>query len=445
MFIKINPFVMFAARISTFAVLSLFCAPALAVPKVQEVKTPAGMTAWLVEDHHVPIVSLRLVFRESGAAYAPASVPAGAPLLAMQMLSQGAGTLSKEQFDAALQERAVSLDFTTGYDEASVSLDALSERLEEGMRLMSLALTKPTLAKSDLDRVRQEQLSQLRLEMQDPDYLADQLFRQTIYGTHPYAKPLLGSEASLRTVTAQTLRSYLQTALRRDHLVIAVSGDITPERLAALLDQYLGPLPAGKGEVQALPHVALPVQSVANFQKAPFPQAVAVFALPGLPRKDPQFYAAYLMNYMLGGGGFDSRLTDKVRRERGLTYSIATGLSIDDASWLLEGGMATQAARAKEALALVGEVITTARDQGFTEQELERAKNYITGSFALNIDSNSELANFLITMQMDELGIDYLEKRNALMQAVTLQEVNQVATQLLKPEKLVQIVIGDFP
>lgn len=431
-------------RIVFFAFFALIASPTRAAPQVQEVKTPGGLTAWLVEDHHLPMVSLRFVFKGAGAAYAT-NMAEGVPNFAMSMLSEGAGDLSSEAFDAALQEHALSLGFRVDYDHASVSLDALSEHVEEGMRLMSLALTKPRMELGDLARVRKEVETSLRLQRQEPSYLANRTFRETVYAGHPYAKPLLGTEATLAKTDARALRTYLKEYLRRDRLVIAVSGDITPDALAALLDRSLGSLPTGNGKVPTLPPTALPEQTAPLYKTEPFPQAVAVFALPGLARNDPDFYAAYFMNYMLGGGGFESRLTDTVRRQKGLTYSIYTGLSMDDASNLLQGGFATDATKAKDAMSVMRDTIAMAYDKGFTEEELNRAKRYITGSFPLDIDANRELVNYLMVMQLKELGIDYLAKRNDLMEAVTLEEVNRVARRLLNPDRMVGIVIGDVP
>ena len=426
------------------AVFCLFLAsPALAAPQVQEVKTPGGLTAWLVEDHHLPMISLRLVFRESGSAYVDA--PPGTAIFAMSMLSEGAGDFSSEAFDAALQENALSMGFSADYDKASASLDALSDRFEAGMKLLSLALTQPTFAPADLSRVRGEMLTRLRLQEQSPDYRASRLFRETLYGTHPYAAPLLGTEETLSKATPTTLRHYLSQALRRDRLVISVSGDITPARLSTLLDTYLGSLPAAKDTPKKLPLAILPTQKEPLFREGPFPQAVAMFALPGISRQDKDFYAAHLMNYLIGGGGFESRLTDAVRRARGLTYSISTGLVSDDGVHMLQGGFATDAAKAREAVAVVRETLRTAAEKGFTEDELARAKSYITGSFPLDIDANRELATFLTVMQMEDLGIDYLAKRNALMSAVTLADVNRMATRLLNPDRMVSITIGDLP
>ncbi len=434
---------MFTKWRTLFVLLTLVAFPALAAPQVQEVKTPGGLTAWLVEDHHLPMVSLRLVFRQSGAAYVPAARP-GVARFAMAMLTEGAGDLSSEAFDAKLQENALSLGFGADYDHASASLDGLSDKMEEGMRLMSLALTKPRFAPDDVKRVREELLTSLRLQQQQPDYLAGRAFRERIYAGHPYAQPLLGTEADLRKADSAALRAYLKQALKRDRLVIAASGDITPERLAALLDTYLGPLPTG-GTPPALAQITLPAGGAPVSQNAPFPQAVAVFALPGVARDDKDFYAAYLMNYLIGGGGFESRLTDKVRRARGLTYSIYTGLSMDDASNLLQGGFATEAGKAKEAMQVARDVIAKAYADGFTEEELARAKSYITGSFPLDIDANRDLVNYLMIMQLKDLGIDYLAKRNALMEAVTLEDVNRVAKRLLNPDQLVSILVGDLP
>lgn len=433
-----------SARVLLIALLTFAAQPVLAAPQVQEVKTPGGLTAWLVEDHHLPMVSLRFVFKGAGAAYAT-NMAEGVPNFAMSMLSEGAGDLSSEAFDAALQEHALSLGLDVDYDHASASLDALSEHVEEGMRLLSLALTKPRMEREDFLRVRKEIETSLRLQRQEPSYLADRAFRETVYAGHPYAKPLLGTEASLAKADAQVLRAYIKQYLRRDRLVIAVSGDITPEALAQLLDRTLGSLPVGSSEVPALPPTALPVQASPLYKTEPFPQAVAVFALPGVTRNEPDFYAAYLMNYMLGGGGFESRLTDTVRRQKGLTYSIYTGLMMDEASHLLQGGFATDATKAKEAMSVMRDTIAAAYDKGFTEEELTRAKRYITGSFPLDVDANRELVNYLMVMQLKDLGIDYLAKRNGLMEAVTLEEVNRVARRLLNPDRMVSIVIGDVP
>ncbi|MBY0356027.1 MAG: insulinase family protein, partial [Rickettsiales bacterium] len=362
---------MFTRLLPILLISFFFLMPAhlrAAVPQVQEIHTPKGLTVWLIEDHHLPVVSVRAAFDASGDAYAATS-PQGAPYFAARMLSEGAGDLAREAFAKALQERAISLNVGFDHDHLSFELDALSEHFAKGIELAGLALSAPRFDKSDIERVRGELLSQLRLQEQKPDYHAARAFRAAAYASHPYSRALLGTEQTLKSMTRNDLKNSLH--LRADTLRIAVSGDVTAAQVSkAVDDAFASLLPVGIAPPQRIRESVWPLNQQAIVKKAAFPQAVVTFALPGLARSDPDFYAAYLMNYMLGGGGFDSRLTDEVRRKRGLTYSVYTGFVMDDASKLLQGGLATQASKAKEALQVVREVIKDVHDHGFTEDEL---------------------------------------------------------------------------
>jgi zinc protease len=265
-----------------------------------------------------------------------------------------------------------------------------------------------------------------------------------MFGDHPYARRLRGSAETLAGITEADMRGFVRDRFATDVLLIAVVGDITPERLKPLLDDTFGALPEHAAS-RTLPAVKPREGGETLVAKLPIPQSVVVFGQPGLKRDDPDWYAALLVNDILGGGGFASRLTAEVREKRGLAYSIYSALMPLEEGGVIVGGVGTENARVGQSLALVRSEWQRMRDEGPTAAELAAAKTYLTGSFPLSLDSTGRIAGTLISIMRDRLGIDYLDRRNALIDGVSLADAQRVAKKLLDPDALTFIVVGSPP
>jgi zinc protease len=327
-------------------------------------------------------------------------------------------------------------------DRFSGRLMTLSEEKDEAFRLLGLALTAPRFDSDPVERIRRQIVVSLRRRAENPDHIANLAWYEHIFGDHPYGRPLEGDEDSVARVTAEDMRAFVAQRFTRDNLFVVVVGDIDPETLGGLLDRTFGQLPAAGEGLADISKAQVRADGQVHVIKKDIPQSVVVFGHGSIKRDHPDWYAAYVLNYVLGGGGFSSRLMIEVREKRGLAYSVGSYLYPYERAALLVGHVATENARVSESIDLIRREIGRLRDIGPTAEELRNAKTYITGSFPLNLDSNEKIARFLLMVRLRGLGLDYLEKRNSYIDAVTLEDVKRVAKSVLDPAKLVFVVVG---
>ena len=427
-----------AARIAVTLGLLLAPLPALAVT-VEKVVSPGGIEAWLVRDHSVPLLALEFSFR-GGAALDPPGME-GLADLTSSLLDEGAGDMNSQAFQRRLEDGAIRMSFGAGMDTFRGSLKALNANRDEAVDLLRLAVTAPRFDADAVERMRQQKLAGLARASTDPDTIADLVWWKAMFPNHPYGRPAEGTKASVAAIGVDAIRRFVAERFARDQLIVGAVGDIAPEELGPLLDRAFGGLPA-KGRPADLPDAVPAAIGQTYVIDQDVPQSVAIFGHAGIKREDPDWYAAYVMNYVLGGGGFASRLYDEVREKRGLAYSVYSYLSPLAVGGVYAGGVSTENSRVGESLALIKAEWARMRDGGATEKELADARTYLTGSFALQFSSTDAIARMLVGMQYNNLGIDHIEKRNALIEAVTLADVARVAKRLLKPEALSVVIVG---
>jgi zinc protease len=405
--------------------------------KIERVVSPGGIEAWLVREATVPVIAVDFAFR-GGANQDPAVKP-GVAHMAAGLLDEGAGDLDAKAFQQRLEQNAVELNFRAGRDEMRGSLRVLRERKDEGFELMRLALNAPRFDEDAIERIRSQMITALRRETTNPNDIANRLWWRTAFPAHPYGSPVNGTLESVPLIGAEDLRDYAKRVLARDQLKIAVVGDIDTVSVGAALDKIFGALPA-RAELQAVPPARLEALGRRIFVDLDVPQAVLTFGGAGLARKDPDFIPAFIVNHILGGGSFSSRLYRELREKRGLVYSVHTYLLPLAQTALYMGGTATRADRADDTLALIQAETRRLAENGPDADELAKAKSYLEGSYALNFDTSTKIAGQLVQIQLDDLGIDYIDRRNGLIQAVTLADVRRVAKQLLDGGLLVTVV-----
>ena len=281
----------------------------------------------------------------------------------------------------------------------------------------------------------------MRRDSEDPDQIARRTLSRALFPNHPYGRPTDGIEETVTRIKIADLKLFAATRFARDNLVVSVVGDITAAKLAPLLDETFGKLPA-----HATPWTVAEVKPTVSGDvivvNKNVPQSVIAFAKPGLKRHDPGFFPAYVMNYVLGGGGFSSRLYEEVREKRGLAYSAYSYLYPLDHAGMIVGGAGTRNAEAGETLKVISQVLKGMQTKGVTAKELNDAKTFLTGSFPLRFNSSGRIAAMMTGIQLDHLGIDYWDRRNGLIRAVTLAQVNEQAKQLLDPKQMTTVVVG---
>ena len=422
------------ARLAAF--LTLIALPVWAEVPVQEVKSPGGITAWLVEAPEIPFVALEIRFRGGAALDAPGKE--GAVGLMAGLLEEGTGDLDAQGFAAARDALAASYRFGAGTDSVSVSARFLSENRDQAADLLRRAIVEPSFAAEALERVRAQILSSLRSDAQDPAVLASQAFDRVTFGDHVYARPTDGTLDSIASLTVADIKAAHLAALARDRVYVAAVGDISAANLGPMLDKLLGGLPQTGAPLPGPAKVDLHGQTVV--EPFPGPQSVILFGHEGIRETDPDFFPAFVVSEILGGSRFGTRLMTEVREKRGLTYGIGAGLSIMDHAALVAGQVQTANATVKPTIDVIR--AEWARIPEITQEELDAAKTYLTGAYPLRWDGNANIARALVGLQMDGYPIDYPAKRNGYIEAVTLADAQRAARKVFDPARLSFVVVG---
>lgn len=423
---------------AVFAAVLLLAAPVRAEIAIQEVTSPGGIKAWLVEDHNIPFTALEIQFRGGSSLEAPEK--RGVVNLMAATLEEGAGDMDSKAFAEARDALAAGISFSSGADSVGVSAKFLTENRDQVVELMRAALVTPRFDQEAVDRVRGQVLSNLRANEKDPGTIASEKFDALAFGDHPYATTADGTTETVTKLTRDDVVAAHKAALARDRVFVAASGDITAEELGKLLDRLLGELPAtGAPQPGDAPWLLPPGVTVVDF---PTPQSTVFFGEQGIPRDDPDFFPAFLLNEVIGGGRFTARLMTEVREKRGLTYGIGTYIVNMDHADMLLGHFSASNDKVAEAIKVVKEEWGRLVTEGVTPEELEATKTYLTGSYPLRFDGNGPIASILVGMQMDGMPIDYVTTRNARIEAVTMEDIQRVAARLFKPEALQFVVVG---
>ena len=428
---------MIRAAITAFA-LVLSTVAAKAEVDIVEVTSPGGITAWLVEEPAIPFMALEIRFRGGASLDDPET--RGAINLMTALLEEGAADRDARAFAQARDGLAATFDYDVRDDALSVSARMLTENRNSAITLLRESLVEPRFDEDAIERVRAQVLSILRSNAQDPDDIAARTFEREAFGEHPYGSAIEGTLQSVAALTREDLVDAHARVLARDRLYIGAVGDITPEELGALLDTLFADLPETGAPMPERAEVML--TGGVTVVQFPTPQSVALFGHEGIAQEDDDFFAAFILNHILGGAGFESRLTHEVRVERGLTYGIGSFLVPKDLAELYLGQVASANDRIAEAIEVTRNEWRRMAEEGLTEEELDRAKTYLTGAYPLRFDGNGRIANIMVGMQMQGLPIDYIATRNDRIMAVPLEEVNRVASELLDPDGLRFIVVG---
>lgn len=406
---------------------------------IQEVKSPGGITAWLVEEKAIPLMAMNFSFR-TGSAGDPAGKEGVSEFLT-GMMDEGAGDMLSQEFQRKREELAFRMSFSADADFFEGSFQTLTRNRGASAGLLKLAITSPRFDPEPLERVRQQFVLNVKQKEQDPQSIAWRAWMQAALPGDPYARPGEGTEATMGAMTADDLRTAHRRIFNRETLQVAVVGDISAVELGPLLDEIFGGLPEA-AQQQPLPPAKLVEGPKLEVIARDMPQSVVVFGHEGILRTDPDFIPAFIMAEILGGGGLSSWLSDEIREKRGLTYGVSFGLSPLQRTGLFTGMLQTRNESAGEALAVAREVLAKMASEGPTQAELDEAKTYLTGSYALRFSSNAAIAQQLLGLQQQNLAIDYVTKRNALVEAVTLDQVKAQAKRLLHPDRLIVTMVG---
>jgi zinc protease len=413
-----------------------FVQPAAATT-IERVVSPGGIEAWLVREPSIPLVALNFAFL-GGANEDPAEKP-GVGNMAAALLDNGAGDLDSNAFQEQVEDTAVQLRFSVSRDYFFGSIRMLRERQDQSVNLLRLALNEPRFDAGEIERARSSILAGLRRETTDPNSIANRTWWKTAFADHPYGRPNNGTLESVAIITGDDLKAYAKRVLTRANLKVSAVGDIDAATLGPMLDRVFGSLPAtgNLSPIADAPPRAIGRRIVVQLD---VPQSVVYLGGVGLLRKDPDFIPAYVVNHILGGGSFTSRLYNEVREKRGLAYGVNSYLLSLRHSAMLMATTQASADRTSQALELIEQQIRRMVTEGPTEDELAKAKAYLKGSYALNFDTSTKIASLLLQIQLDQLGIDYINRRNDLIDAVTLDDAKRAAKRLTEGGMFVTVV-----
>lgn len=407
---------------------------------VQEVISPGGVRAWLVSDDTVPMLVLN-AYWQGGSAAEEARLT-GLTGVLTDMMGEGAGDLDSTAFKTRLEELHMRLSFSSNWDGVSLGLVTLSENRDAAFALARSALMEPRFDAEPLARIKRQLMIGIRQRETNPGYIANLALDQALIPDHPYARR--ATVESINAIDRAALARWRETLFARDRLMVTVVGDIDAVTLAVKLDELFGGLPergrpADLAPIQANIGAAVPLIT----RRLPQPQSLILFAAPGISDDDPDWIPLAVANYILGGGSFSSRLMDEVREERGLVYGISTGNSVRDGASFVRGSAQTENSNVPEAIEVTRAEIARLYADGPTQAEVDDAIRYLTGSFALSLDSNVNIASVLFSYQTAGRDIGYINRRNDLINAVTRADVIRAIRRAYDPANFTFVVVGE--
>ena len=432
-----HPFVARLGMMSlVVAALVAFCIPASAT-KIERVVSPGGIEFWFVRDGTVPVVSIEFAFR--GGSTQDPDDKAGLAEMTVSTLDEGAGDLDGTAFHARMERKAIEMQIRASRESVRGTLRTLKENQDEAFDLLRLALNEPRFDTNAVERIRSQSLSSLQRQSTNPNSISSRAWWAAAFPNHVYGRPVSGTLETVARVTPDDMRDFTRRVFARDNLKIGVVGDIDTATAGRLIDQTFGKLPA-KAQLKPVPDVKMQGLGGRSLTDMNVPQAVVTIGGTGIARNDPDFMAAYIVNHILGGGSFSSRLYREVREVRGLAYGVNTSMLWLDHAAVVIGGTATRSDSTGEAIDVIEAEFRKMAAEGPTEEEFTKAKTYLKGSFALNLDTSTKIASQLVQMQVDNLGIDYIDRRSAMIDAVTLDDARRISKRLLSGGLLVSVV-----
>lgn len=421
-----------------FAIITTLSGPAHAM-KIQTIKSPGGIEAWLVEEHAVPMMAMRFAF-EGGSSQDPTGNEGLANFLSA-MLDEGAGDLTSREFQERMEEISMRMRYEDSKDAFYGNFETLTANRDEAAKLLKLAINTPRFDKDAVERIRQQLQAALAYAARSPEKVALNEWYAVAFEGHPYARPSAGTEETVAKITGDDLEGYRKRIFAKDTLKVVAVGDINAEQLGALLDEVFGDLPA-TADLVAVSKTSPVSGGRQKVVEMNVPQSVAVFGLGAMERKDPDFIPTFVLNHILGGGGFASKLMEEVREKRGLAYSVYTYVYPYQHTSIFSGSVATRNEAIGESLDVIREEFKKMAENGPTQTELDNAKKYLIGSYPLRFDTNAKIASQLLGLRMDDFGPEYIDNRNDMMAAVTLDDVKRVAKRLLNTDDLIVTIVG---
>lgn len=398
---------------------------------------PNGLTVLHVERHNLPIVTVTFLIK-AGPFYEPAQ-KAGLANLTAELLTEGTKKRKAKDISEEIEFIGASLDSSAGSDFSTINLSVLKKDIDTGFEIFSDILLNPTFPEEEIKRKKDIIIGSLRQSEENPSFVVDKVFRKEVYGDHPYGRLITGTEETINSINREDIVKFHHDYYRPNNAILSIVGDVTSEELQNLIDKYLA-----KWEKSSIP--AEPkVSEVAKGKKViqidkDLTQANIIIGHRGIKREDPDYYAVTVMNYILGGGGFSSRLMQTVRDEMGLAYDIHSFFDSRKKGGLFSINVQTKNETANTVIEEILKELKRIKTESVSDQELDDAKAYLTGSFTRRFDTNKKIADMLVAIEYFNLGLDYLEKYPEYIKSVTKDDIIRVAKKYLDTDNYILVV-----
>lgn len=404
----------------------------------KEIKTPLGLKVWYLQDTNTPVIALSFSFE--GGAKTDFENKEGLASSAVAILGEGTREKDLKTVDEFLQDHAISLRFNASIDSIEGSLAMLTDHKEEAFDILRETLMSPRMNHETLEKVKKDLLTHLANIANDPTYMATRKLESLLFPNHPYGKPVLGTSVSIKKIKLQDIEAYLDQNMSQDRLTIAITGNISEDEVKSFVDKTFGGLPE-KGK----PLLENRIDPIIQGQLEPItlniPQSLILFALPGIMYDDPDFIEASLLLHIMGGGQ-QSRLFQEIREKRGLAYAIAAGIIWNQEAGYFKGFLGTTFDKTGESIQLTQQEWKRLKEKGVSEEELKDAKTNMINSYPLRFTNSQTIATVLVGYQRSKRPIDYFQKREKMIEEVTVEDMNNFIKRIIQPDKLTFVVVG---
>lgn len=399
-----------------------------------------GLVLLTSEQRALPMVTFNLLLK-AGSRY-DTQGEEGLANLTSRLLTHGTKKRTAVEISETLDFIGAELSADCSEELATISLTLLKKDLPIGLELLAEILTESAFPQEEVDRQKQMVIASIKGKQEDPGEIAQMKFMEALYPRSPYGRPVEGTEASVNGIPREDLGKFYERYYRPNRAILAVVGDVSHREMLAGLEDAFKRWKGGTSDREVSPAPAAGPADFIRFDKK-ITQANIVIGHEGVTRGHPDYYAIQVMGYILGGGGFSSRLMESIRNQRGLAYSVYSSFYSGKDVGTFEVTMQTKNQTAEEAIRITKEEIRRLREEGVSEEELAAAKSYLTGSFPLRLDTNRRIAGFLANMEYFELGLDYVDRYPDLIRAVSREDVQRVAQRYVRPERLIVVVVAD--
>ena len=401
---------------------------------------PNGLTVLTLDQPFLPMVTINILVK-AGSAKDPEAL-GGLSSMVAQMLDEGTKTRRSTEIAQQIEFIGGEMNFSAGEDFSTGALRVLKKDIDLGFTLLADVLMNPVFPEREVERVRSEVLGELQGEGDQPAILADKAFDGIVFGRHPYGRPANGTPKSVAQIARKHLVEFHRNHYHPNTTIIAVVGDIREAEALDLIMKYLGAWAKRNPPPDKIPSPPVLSQPVVKVIDKNLTQANIVLGHIGIERSNPDFYAVSVMNYILGGGGFSSRLVNRIRDELGLAYDVDSGFQANVMPGSFTVRLQTRNVTAKQAIVSVIQEIKRIRTERVTEQELTDAKAYLIGSFPLRLDTTVKLSALLTLIELHGLGLSYFEDYPKAIAAVTIDDVVRVAQKYLHPEAAAVVAVA---